>query len=186
MNIVDQIIELFNQHGNGLYFGELVTETEHALQCADLAKQAGASNEIIAAALLHDIGHLLHGLDEDIAEQGIDAKHEDVGAVWLQDYFPPVIVDCVRLHVEAKRYLTATQLGYLEGLSESSKQSLELQGGPFSPAEVEAFEGDEPNFLAIIQVRLWDDEAKVVGLVVPPIEHYRSILESVLLKPLVA
>jgi phosphonate degradation associated HDIG domain protein len=179
MNIVDQIIDLLNNHGNELYFGEQVTETEHALQTAYLAEQAGASNEIIAASLLHDIGHLLHGLDEDIANQGIDAKHEDVGAVWLQGYFPAEVVDCVRLHVDAKRYLTATEPGYLDDLSESSKQSLQLQGGPFSDKEVKAFEVDEPNYLAALMVRRWDDEAKVVGLEVPPAERYRSVLESV-------
>jgi len=181
MSIIDQIFDLFNNHGDSLYFGEQVTETEHALQCAYLAEQAGALPMVVAGALLHDIGHLLHGLGEHAADQGVDAKHEDIGAVWLRSYFPDEVVDCVRLHVDAKRYLTATEPGYLEELSAASKQSLDLQGGPFSPQEVVEFEASEPNFEVALQVRRWDDEAKIVGLQVPPVEHYRSILETVLI-----
>jgi phosphonate degradation associated HDIG domain protein len=180
MNILDEIFDLFNHHGGSLYFGELVTETEHALQCAYLAQESGASNEVIAGALLHDIGHLRHNMGEDIAESGVDAKHEDVGAKWLSQYFPKEVVDCVRLHVEAKRYLTAVEPEYLAGLSEASRQSLELQGGPYTLEEAREFESREPNFEVAIQVRRWDDQAKVVGLDVPPVEHYREILKSVL------
>lgn len=180
-SIVDQIIDLFENHGGELYFGEQVTETEHALQAAFLAQQAGASDQLIAGALLHDIGHLLHGLGEDIAEQGVDSRHEDVGAIWLQPHFPSEVIDCIRLHVDAKRYLTATEPGYLADLSDASKKSLELQGGPFTPAQVAEFEAREPSFEAAIQVRRWDDEAKVVGLKVPPASHYRPLLESLVL-----
>ena len=179
--MVDQIIDLINEHGQGLYFGEQVTEAEHALQCAYLAEQAGAPPNLIAAALLHDIGHLLHGLGEDVAEQGIDAKHEDEGAAWLSGHFDPEIVDCVGLHVDAKRYLTAVQPGYLEDLSEASKLSLKLQGGPFTPEEVKEFESREPHYKAALQVRLWDDQAKIVGLEAPPAEHYRALLESLVI-----
>jgi phosphonate degradation associated HDIG domain protein len=181
MSIVEQIIDLLENHGGELYFGEEVTETEHALQCAYLAQQAAASPNLIAAALLHDIGHLLHGLGENIAEQEVDAKHEDVGAQWLQGHFPQEIVDCVRLHVASKRYLTAVEPGYLEGLSEASKLSLRLQGGPFTPEEVQAFEASEPHFKQAVLVRRWDDEAKVVGLEVPPASSYRELLNSVAL-----
>jgi phosphonate degradation associated HDIG domain protein len=180
MNIVDQIIDLFNDHGGSLYFGELVTEKEHALQAAYLAEQAGASDHLVIAALLHDIGHLLHGLGEAVAESGVDAKHEDLGSKWLTDSFPVEVVDCVRLHVDSKRYLTATEPGYLEGLSEASKLSLQLQGGPFSTEEVQEFEASEPFFREALQVRRWDDEAKVVGLEVPPVEYYRPRLEALL------
>ena len=182
MNIVDQIIELFNDHGGSLYFGELVTEKEHALQAAYLAEQAGASQTLVVAALLHDIGHLLHGLDEDVADHGVDGKHEDVGAAWLKGHFPDEVVDCVRLHVDSKRYLTAVEPGYLEGLSEASKLSLQLQGGPFTQEEVKDYEAREPFFNQAIQVRRWDDEAKIVGLDVPPVEYYRSALESLLIE----
>ena len=182
MNIVDQIIELFNDHGGSLYFGELVTEKEHALQAAYLAEQAGASQTLVVAALLHDIGHLLHGLDEDVADHGVDGKHEDVGAAWLKGHFPDEVVDCVRLHVDSKRYLTAVEPGYLEGLSEASKLSLQLQGGPFTQEEVKDYEAREPFFNQAIQVRRWDDEAKIVGLDVPPVEYYRPALESLLIE----
>lgn len=181
MNVVDQIVNLFEAHGGSLYFGEEVTEKEHALQCAHLAEEAGAEPEVVVGALLHDIGHLLHGLGEDIAEHGIDGKHEDVGATWAAQYFPSAVVDCIRLHVDAKRYLTAVEPGYLEGLSPASRQSLDLQGGPFSPEEVAQFEGNEPNFKVAVQVRRWDDEAKIVGLDVPTVEHYRALLDKVCL-----
>lgn len=181
MSIINQIFDLLNHHGGELYFGEQVTETEHALQAAYLAEQAGAPDELIAGALLHDIGHLLHGLGEDVAEHGVDGKHEDVGSSFLEGHFPKAVLDCVRLHVDAKRYLTATEPGYLADLSEASKRSLELQGGPFTPDEVAAFEASEPNYLAALRVRRWDDEAKIVGLQVPPPEHYRDVLERVLI-----
>jgi phosphonate degradation associated HDIG domain protein len=160
-----------------LYFGENVTETEHALQCAHLAEQSGASPELIAAALLHDIGHLLHGLPEDVAERGIDGRHEDCGSQWLEKHFRPAVVDPVRLHVAAKRYLCTVEPRYRAGLSEASERSLVLQGGPMSEAERQEFER-EPHFRSAVQVRRWDDGAKVPDLDVPNLEHYRSILES--------
>ena len=181
MNVIDQIVDLFNHHGGSLYFGEQVTEKEHALQAAYLAEQANAPSPLVIAALLHDIGHLLHGLGEDVAKSGVDAKHEDIGSEWLRGYFPAEIVDCVRLHVDSKRYLTAVEPDYLAGLSEASRLSLELQGGPFTSEEVLAFESNEPYFKEALQVRRWDDQAKVVGLEVPPVEHYRSALEAALL-----
>lgn len=183
MAIIDQILDLLNNHGGELYFGEQVTETEHALQAAHLATQAGASEELIVAALLHDVGHLLHGLGEDIADHEVDAKHEDVGAEWLHGHFPDVVVDCVRLHVASKRYLTGTDPDYLAGLSLASKQSLVLQGGPFTPEEASEFEAREPHFREAIQVRRWDDEAKVVGLQVPNADSYRPMLERLAIRP---
>ncbi|MHB1423969.1 MAG: phosphonate degradation HD-domain oxygenase [Gemmataceae bacterium] len=180
MNVVDHIFTLFRDKGNGLYFGETVTETEHALQCAHLAEQSGAAHALIAAALLHDVGHLLHSLPEDVAERGIDARHEEEGAVWLQRYFGPEVVDPVRLHVAAKRYLCAVELDYHSGLSEASRRSLQLQGGAMSSKEIDCFE-QETWFPSAVAVRRWDDRAKVPGLVVPALEHYRTCLETVLL-----
>src|SRR5262245_37409079 len=107
MSVVDRILQLFVEKGRGAYFGEAVTETEHALQSAHLAEAAGVGSELIAAALLHDIGHLLHGLAEDIAERGIDGRHEEGGATWLARHFGQPVADPVRLHVAAKRYLCA-------------------------------------------------------------------------------
>jgi phosphonate degradation associated HDIG domain protein len=177
MTIVDEIIQLFEERGNGLYFGEQVTETEHALQAAHLAREAGASNDMILGALLHDIGHLLHGHGEDIADHGVDAKHEDEGAEFLAGKFPALVIDCVRLHVPAKRYLCAVEPEYLAGLSPVSQRSLELQGGPMTAHEVAEFEA-EPHFREAVQARRWDDQAKIVGLDVPGVASYRSLLEA--------
>ncbi len=177
MNVIKRIFTLFHEKGNGVYFGETVTETEHALQCAHLAEQSGAAPALIAAALLHDVGHLLHGLPEDIAVRGIDGRHEAGGAVWLADHFGPAVVDPVRLHVAAKRYLCAVEPAYDAGLSEASRRSLRLQGGPMAPAEVRRFE-QEPWFRAAVAVRCWDDAAKVPGLSVPGLEHYRPCLAT--------
>src|SRR5262245_20302558 len=179
MSVVDRILQLFAEKGQGMYFGEAVTETEHALQSAHLAETAGAGNELIAAALLHDIGHLLHGLGEDIAEQGIDGRHEEGGAAWLARYFGPAVAEPVRLHVAAKRYLCAVDPVYHAALSAASRRSLELQGGPFSREEARRFER-EPFWEAAVALRRWDDAAKVPGLAVPGLEHYRPCLEAAL------
>jgi [1-hydroxy-2-(trimethylamino)ethyl]phosphonate dioxygenase len=181
MTIIDRIFDVYREKGQGAYFGENVTETEHALQCANLAAQAGSNDALIAAALLHDVGHLLHGLVEDIADHGIDGRHEQGGAAWLQPYFGPEVVDPVRLHVAAKRYLCAVEPDYCAGLSPASQFSLRLQGGPMSSDEVHAFER-EPWFRSAVAVRHWDDGAKVPGLAVPELEFYRPCLEATLLK----
>jgi phosphonate degradation associated HDIG domain protein len=180
MTVVDRILSLFREKGQGAYFGESVTETEHALQTAHLAEEAGAADELIAAALLHDVGHLLHGLPEDVAERGTDGRHEEGGAAWLRSHFGPAVVDPVRLHVAAKRYLCAAEPGYEAGLSPASQLSLRLQGGAFTPDELRRFE-QEPWFLSAVAVRRWDDAAKVPGLAVPGLEHYRPLLEAILL-----
>ncbi len=177
---IDEIFSLFLEKGGGAYFGESVTELEHALQCAHLAEQASAPGAWVAAALLHDIGHLLHDLGEQVADQGIDARHEDAGARWLERLFPNEVVAPVRLHVDAKRYLCAVVPGYAQGLSPASRQSLQLQGGPFDASEVSMFEA-EAGWEGAVALRRWDDEAKVLGLAVPGLEHYRGLLTSLLL-----
>jgi phosphonate degradation associated HDIG domain protein len=177
MTVVDTLFALFRERGRGMYFGEDVTETDHALQCARLADASGAPGPLVAAALLHDVGHLLHGLPEDIAGRGIDGRHEDAGSRWLARSFGPEVVDPVRLHVAAKRYLCAVEPDYAAGLSESSRVSLGLQGGAFSPDEAARFER-EPFWRDAVTVRRWDDEAKVPGLAVPGLEHYRPCLEA--------
>lgn len=181
MSIIDQLFQLFTIQGQRAYFGESVSETEHALQAAHLAEQAGADDLQVVAALLHDVGHLLHGLPEDIAVKGIDGRHEESGSEWLLTHFGPEVVDPVRLHVAAKRYLCATEPGYLAELSPASVQSLKLQGGPMTPAEVKAFEA-EPHFQSAVAVRRWDDAAKIPGWQVPGLEHYRRRLEDALIK----
>ena len=179
MNVIDRILSLFAERGRGAYFGEAVTQTEHALQCAYLADQAAAEPALVAAALLHDVGHLLGGPAADIAQGGIDGAHEDAGARWLESYFGPAVVDPVRLHVAAKRYLCAVEPDYLGILSPASQLSLRLQGGPFTTEAVCRFE-QEPWFRSAVAVRRWDEAAKVPGLDVPELDHYRPILEAVL------
>jgi phosphonate degradation associated HDIG domain protein len=179
MTAVDQLFGLFRERGDGAYFGEAVTETEHALQAAALAEAAGSPPAVVAAALLHDVGHLMHDLGEDAADRGIDDRHEDRGAAWVGRHFGPAVADPVRLHVAAKRYLCAVEPGYAAALSPASRQSLELQGGPMTPAEVAGFEA-EPHAAAAVAVRRWDDAAKVPGLPVPGLEHYRPLLGAVL------
>jgi phosphonate degradation associated HDIG domain protein len=179
MDIIDRIMTLFHEKGAAAYFGESVTELEHALQCAHLAEQAGAEPALISAALLHDVGHLLHGLPEDLAERGIDGQHEERGAKWLARDFPSAVIDPVRLHVAAKRYLSAIEPDYHAALSEASQRSLHLQGGPMSPDEARRFE-QELWFRSAVAVRRWDDAAKVPGLVVPGLDHYRSFLRDAL------
>jgi gamma-butyrobetaine dioxygenase len=181
MSVIDQIFGLFRTKGNGAYFGEAITETQHALQCAFLAKQVGAGSDLIVAALLHDIGHLLHNLGEDIAQQGIDGRHEQCGAMWLSRYFSPSVVNPVRLHVAAKRYLCTVEPNYLTTLSDASQLSLQLQGGPMSADEVQTFEATL-GFREAIALRRWDDEAKIPELQIPDLEHYRADLEASLIR----
>jgi predicted HD phosphohydrolase len=133
----------------------------------------------VAAALLHDVGHLLHRKGEDVADRGVDAKHETIGHAWLKRWFGPAVAEPVRMHVAAKRYLCAVDNDYLARLSPASKQSLELQGGPFTAAEVKEFER-QPFFADAVRLRHWDDEAKVVGLDVPSFDHYRTLLKTLL------
>ena len=179
MSKVDEIFELFAKRGSEEYFGEAVSQREHALQAAALAEAEGAPDTLIVAALLHDIGHLVHGKGENIADQGIDGRHEIAGEAWLSAAFGPEVTEPVKLHVAAKRYLCATRAGYQELLSPASILSLELQGGPHTPEEVAAFESN-PHYEAAVRLRHWDDEAKIVDLEVPDLEHYRAKIAAVL------
>lgn len=178
MSVVAEVVAAFVRRG-GESYGEGVTQLEHALQAASLAEQAGAPASMVAAALLHDVGHMLHALPEDIAEQGVDAQHESIGSAWLSRHFGPEVSEPVRLHVDAKRYLAAAEAGYFELLSEASKLSLRLQGGPFLPEEARAFL-DRPFAREAIQLRRWDDEAKVIGRATPDLPHFQAALAAVL------
>jgi phosphonate degradation associated HDIG domain protein len=177
MDVVAQIIELFESRGDEAYFGEPVSQKEHALQAAFHAEQDGAPDLLVVAALLHDSGHLLHGLSEEIADRGLDGRHESIGEAWLARHFGPGITEPVRLHVAAKRYLCAVQPTYHDQLSPASIQSMALQGGPMSAAEVVAFERN-PHVHAAVRLRRWDDLAKIPSLPVPGLEHYRARLEA--------
>jgi phosphonate degradation associated HDIG domain protein len=177
VEMVEEIFQVFARHGADAYFGEPVSQQEHALQAAYLAEQAQAMDALIVAALLHDIGHLVHGEGEDIADQGVDARHETAGEAWLHRWYGETVTDPVRLHVAAKRYLCAVDPTYLSKLSPASIQSLELQGGPFGPEEIQEFEAN-PHYRAAVSLRRWDDEAKVPGLEVPGLENYRVRLTN--------
>ena len=177
MEIVEVILHLFAKKGAAAYHGEDVSQEEHALQAAELAQRESAPDRLVAAALLHDLGHLLDGQDEDLAERGLDGCHEEAGCAWLSRHFGPEVTEPIRLHVDAKRYLCAVDPSYLAGLSPASRLSLELQGGPMTLAEIAEFEGN-PFFRDAVRLRHWDDTAKVPGLPVPGPSHYRDRLSA--------
>lgn len=175
--ITQEILNLFEANGSSMYGGEAVTQLEHALQCAELARKHNATNELITASLLHDIGHLLHDLPEDASDKGIDDMHELLGEKYLTRHFKPGAVEPVKLHVAAKRYLCATEPGYLETLSTPSKISLEFQGGVMNEEEVLLFEKNE-FYKEAVNLRRWDDLAKDPNLVSPSIESFIDAIES--------
>ena len=162
-------------------YDEAITELQHGLQCAALARRDGASDATLAAALLHDVGHLLIGdlfpIDMPLDR---DWKHEDVGARYLSRWFGPDVTEPVRLHVAAKRYLVAVDPTYAAALTPSSTRSLAVQGGPMSLAERAAFEA-LPGFRAAVAVRRWDDEGKDPEVEVPPFEHWHDLLRGLVL-----
>ena len=177
-SVLDRIFELFRQRGENRYGGEDVSQTQHALQAALAAEREGATDALIVAALLHDLGHLLHQLPDDCADHGIDDQHEELACRWLMRHFPNAVTEPIRLHVAAKRYLCATDPHYLAELSDASRQSLALQGGPFTAEQAREFES-HPHFEASIRLRQWDEVAKVRDLVTPDLNHYRPILQRV-------
>lgn len=183
--VIERIFTLFRERGDAAYIGEPVSQTEHALQAAWAAEKAQAGSALVVAALLHDIGHLLHHLPEDCAQAGIDDRHEALGARWVERHFGPAVSEPIRLHVPAKRYLCATEPGYRDTLSAASVLSLQLQGGPFSPAESSAFQ-QSPHRAGAVALRRWDDAAKIPGLPTPDLEHFRPHLEAVVLRTPVA
>jgi gamma-butyrobetaine dioxygenase len=177
MSIVDEIIRLFATKGEAAYHGEAVSQVEHALQSAFQAESEGAPDALVVAALLHDVGHLLGGREEDLAERGIDDRHEDAGAAWLARHFGPEVAEPIHMHVAAKRYLCSVDAGYREQLSPASIRSLGLQGGPMTPNEAAQFEAN-PHYRDAVRLRRWDDAAKVPDWVVPGLDHYRGRLEA--------
>lgn len=172
---LDSIFALFDVRGQESY-GESITQLEHALQCGQCAERDGADAELITAAVLHDVGHLLHRDTAAAYAAGTDDCHETIAAKYLARYFAPWVTEPVRLHVAAKRYLCHVEPGYFDELSETSRLSLGLQGGPMSAAEAEVFAAG-PHAEAAVRLRRWDDEGKVPGLATPPLDHYRRIAE---------
>lgn len=177
---MNEIAQLFAQSGTDAYYGEPVTQLEHALQCAQLAEQHGADPETVTAAFLHDIGHLL---PVESAAGYMDhygtVDHEQLGADFLrQRGFPEKVAQLIEHHVNAKRYLVFKDEAYRARLSEASQQTLLFQGGPMTPDEAAQFE-QHPYFREILQVRGWDERAKLVDHATPDVTHYLAIAEQV-------
>jgi predicted HD phosphohydrolase len=176
LDSVDAVLDLFHRFGHHRY-GEAVSQLDHALQCAALARGRGLTDEIVAAALLHDVGHLLELRDGSTYEAGrtADRRHEVVGAEALAGLFPVEVTGPVRLHVSAKRWRCTVDRSYRVGLSPASVASLVLQGGPLDPRERAAFETD-PRFEEALALREVDDAGKVEGLVIPGLADYEPLL----------
>jgi len=182
MEIIDRIFGAFEKAGQHRYGETAVSGLEHALQCALLAEQARAAPQLIAAALLHDIGHLINPDDFPAACRGEDAGHEQVGPALLSEWFEEGVVNPVRLHVAAKRYLTAIEPAYGDGLSPASARSLMLQGGPYTSGEARDFER-LPYAQDAVMLRRWDDCAKVNGASTPTLYHFTPHLFACRVRP---
>lgn len=168
---LSDIEEVFRRRGDEQYSGEPVTQLQHALQSAALAEADGADDELVTAALLHDLGHLLHDLGESPTLRGVDDVHQYLALPFLRGLFSDRVLNAIKLHVDAKRYLCATRPGYHDALSADSKRSLVLQGGVFDAAQAEGFIG-QPDAADAVRVRLWDDLAKSADAVTPALSHY--------------
>ncbi len=178
---VDAIAELFGSEGARDYLGEPVTVAEHLLQAGALAEAAGAPPAQVAAALLHDVGHLRGGELSVSAPSGrdlmagTDNRHGHRGAAWLAQWFPPAVTEPVRLHVAAKRYLCAVEPSYFRLLSQASVYTLSVQGGPMTEAEAREFAA-HPYAAAAVAVRRWDDRAKDPTARAPDFDDFRPLL----------
>jgi phosphonate degradation associated HDIG domain protein len=177
MTIIDQIIDTFRRNGDALYDGgEVVTQSQHALQAAYFAERENRSDKLIAASLLHDYGHVMDE-SEGSVEQVFDGRHELVGARLLEQHFVSAVTEPGKLHVHAKRYLCATEDTYFDKLSPVSVRSLEFQGGPLTEEQVKAFEKNQ-YYQDAVQVRRYDERAKDPQVITPDFEHYRPHLEA--------
>ncbi len=173
---VDDLITLYQQRGGAWYGGETVTQREHALQCAWLAEQAGSPPGLIIACLLHDLGHLLHEVDDDAARRVRADAHELHAASELAHLFPPAVLAPIRLHVTAKRHLCGAEPRYWATLSAASRRSLALQGGPLTQGQSAAFMS-MPGSADALSLRRWDDAAQVAGTPTPDLEQYRPMMQ---------
>ncbi len=176
--IVAFLGDIFDRRGGEEYLGEPVTMAQHMLQGATFAEQQGLGEDIIVAALLHDIGHFTSEFGTYRTDDTQDRHHEEAGAQVLAAFFPTLVTDCVRHHVAAKRYLCATRPSYFDRLSAASVHTLNLQGGPMSADEVVAFETN-PNLAEIIQVRYLDEAGKVADMITPDYAHFAPIVQRV-------
>lgn len=173
------IAELFVSEGAAEYLDEPVTQAAHMLQAATLAQGDGAPRALVAAALLHDVGHFTGAVTGRQLMSGTDNRHSEVGADWLAQWFGPEVTEPIRLHVAAKRYLCAVEPDYAATLSAASVFTLSIQGGPMRDAEVEDFAAS-PYAEAACRLRRWDDAAKQPGTATPPFGHFRPSLTALL------
>jgi phosphonate degradation associated HDIG domain protein len=171
---IDDIFTTFARRG-GERYGESVTQLEHALQCADLAFEDGAAPTLVAAALMHDYGHLVGELGDAARDEDVDARHEVLGSAALAAWFPAEVRAPIALHVAAKRYLCAIDPDYEAALSPASTLSLRLQGGRFTPEEAARFERTR-GFADAVRLRRYDDLAKVAGASTRPLEFFRDLI----------
>ena len=169
-----EIEALFREKGHRQYSGEPVTQLEHALQTAHLAETAGSDAELITACLLHDVGHMSNDLGESPTLRGVDDRHQYHGVAVLKKLFGEAVLLPIRLHVDAKRYLCATEAGYHDTLSADSIRSLQLQGGMFSPEAAELFIA-QTHARDAVKLRRWDDMAKTPHVRTPDLEHFLAI-----------
>lgn len=177
---LDDIERLFAERGHEQYSGEPVTQLEHALQTAALAEAEGADDGLVTASLLHDLGHLLHDLGDTPSMRGVDDVHQYRALPFLRGLFEDQVLDGIKLHVDAKRYLCALDSGYYAALSDDSKRSLALQGGVFDDGQAALFIA-QPGAADAVRLRRWDDMAKVAGLVTPTLPHFLARATRVVL-----
>jgi len=176
------IADLFAAEGAREYLGEPVSQAAHMLQAAALAEAAGAGPELVAAALLHDVGHFTGAVSgHELMSGARDNRHSGAGADWLAQWFGPGVTEPVRLHVAAKRYLCTVEPGYFGSLSDASVHTLRMQGGPMSPAETAEFEGNQW-CTAALRLRRWDDAAKDQHARVPAFGYYQPLLRQLALQ----
>ena len=173
------IVELFETRATQQYGRESVSQCEHALQCAHLAEQAGEDDTTVVAALLHDLGHLLVNAPESPSEatQQRDDLHQHIAIPFLRGLLPDAVIEPIRLHVDAKRYLCTTVPSYWDSLSPASKRSLELQGGAYTAAQCEAFIS-QPFAEVAVRLRRYDDLAKDPKAVTPGLAYFQVKLEA--------
>ncbi|MHA4810321.1 phosphonate degradation HD-domain oxygenase [Flavitalea flava] len=177
LKITDEIFDMYENYGGAEYAGEKITQLEHMVQAAQMAEEQGHDEEVILAAFLHDIGHISEAAKGDNEMDGFGIKdHEQIGADFLREKgFSKKVARLVESHVEAKRYLTIKDPSYYAQLSEASKKTLEYQGGPMTEEEAAAFE-KYPLFDLIINMRKWDEQAKIENKPLPDLQHYRKMM----------
>ena len=181
-SVVAELERFFTEQGANEYLGEPVTQAAHMLQAAACAQAEAAGDALVAAALLHDVGHFTGTISGAELMEGTDNRHSHVGADWLATWFPEAVTEPVRLHVAAKRYLCAVEPSYFDRLSEASVYTLNVQGGPMSAEEVAAFEAG-PYAEQAVALRRWDEAAKDPDADVPGFAHYRELLAGLVRHP---